>query len=109
VPFGVAARLLAPLVGPDPWALPAGAAVAFALFGAGDAGDAIRSPEPVAHALLALLAQGEQRPLLVVDDLHWVDAPSLLFLAQLAARGQRSARCPANTERLRRSSPSGRG
>lgn len=34
-----------------------------------------------------MLAQGEQRPLLVVDDLHWVDAPSLLFLAQLAARG----------------------
>ena len=40
------------------------------------------------HALQwVAVGLGEQRPLaLIVDDLHWADAPSLRFLAYLAAR-----------------------
>jgi DNA-binding CsgD family transcriptional regulator len=53
-----------------------------------ETGTLLESPFPIVHALYWLVVNlAEAGPLvLVVDDAHWVDAPSLRFLDYLAAR-----------------------
>ena len=96
VPFGVARRLLEPLVHEQPDLLEAGlATVARPVFG-GPFGDAEASPSPLANGAGHVAARRAGRPArpgwgalaaaLVVDDLQWVDGASLLFLGELAQR-----------------------
>ena len=96
--WGVARSLFEPSLSPRPRAdrvllLDGPAAAARALFGADDRGEAGSGPGPdagfaITHALYWLaLRLGDREPLLVVvDDAHWVDDPSLRWLIYLSAR-----------------------
>jgi DNA-binding CsgD family transcriptional regulator len=90
VPFGVARRLLHGIVREVPGALEAGLApLARPVFegGVGVADEGVS--RPVVQALIALvanLADGGESVVACVDDAQWADPPSLLFLAELAAR-----------------------
>jgi DNA-binding CsgD family transcriptional regulator len=88
--FGVARQLYAPLQSSPAWAELTVGAAALASRALGDA-----VPEPAggedavhaaAHGLVWLTANlAERAPaVLVVDDVHWADAPSLRWLTQLA-------------------------
>jgi DNA-binding CsgD family transcriptional regulator len=95
VPFGVARRLLEPLVREQPDLLDVGLAmVARPVFG-GPFDDAGGTPSPLVNGLITLLhaalagprsPEAERLLMLVVDDLQWVDGASLLFLTELAER-----------------------
>ena len=88
--WGVARSLLEAAVGAD--GLLAGpAAPARAVFGAAEDGageDVSAAQFAILHALYWLVVRlGERGPLLlVVDDAHWADEPSLRFLVYLAGR-----------------------
>ena len=89
--FGVVRQLFeAELAAPERRrALLAGAAApAAAVFGEPDAGSGGGASFASLHGLFWLVLNlAEERPLLLaVDDLHWCDRPSLLFLAYLARR-----------------------
>ena len=90
--WGVARQLFAPLRARDDWtALSAGAAsLAARALDAGEpepafAGDAVHA---AVHGLTCLTSNLTDRApvLIVVDDLHWADAASLRWLAQLTRR-----------------------
>lgn len=88
--FGAARQLLEPPVAaaPDPDRLFTGAAASAAsVFGRGGNG-AAGEPGVVLHGLYWLTATlAEAQPLLLVcDDVHWFDGPSLRFIAYLARR-----------------------
>jgi DNA-binding NarL/FixJ family response regulator len=91
-PFGVVRQLFDPtLAGPDRAALLSGAAAsAAAVFGELDPGAEGAEGASFAslHGLFWLtVALAEESPLLLaVDDLHWCDRPSLMFLTFLARR-----------------------
>ncbi|MGZ6697621.1 MAG: ATP-binding protein, partial [Solirubrobacteraceae bacterium] len=87
VPFGVARRLLDPVVRAAPEVLDDGhARTARAVFTGELRSGAGGSAMPLAQGLLSLVA-GLRRPCaLVVDDVQWADAGSLLMLAELAGR-----------------------
>lgn len=88
IPFGVARRLLDPLVRAHPASLQAGwARHARSLFD-GDL-DQLATGAPLLEGLVALVAQLTQAcgPLmLVVDDAQWIDQSSLAFLGELCLR-----------------------
>ena len=93
-PYGIARQLIEPVraaAGPGEWdALLDGAAgLAARVFGAAEVG-AVEDdiPHATTHGLYWLVANlAARRPLMiVVDDLHWADAPSLRWLSHLAAR-----------------------
>ena len=90
--WGVARSLFEASLGPDDEELLAGpAGQARVLFGAGEGvadGDLAEAGFAILHALYWLVLRlAERQPLLlVVDDAHWADEPSLRFLVYLAGR-----------------------
>jgi DNA-binding CsgD family transcriptional regulator len=91
--FGVARQLLEKTVvdsAPEARAelLEGAAGMAGSVLGVGGSGNAVDVSYTVMHGLYWLVANlTEPGPLvLVVDDLHWADAPSVRFLAHLAPR-----------------------
>ncbi|HZO04773.1 MAG TPA: AAA family ATPase [Solirubrobacterales bacterium] len=92
-PFGVVRQLFDPeLTDPErrEQLLAGAAAPAAAIFGApepGDEGGQGASFASLHGAFWLVMELAEERPLLLcVDDLHWCDRPSLMFLAYLARR-----------------------
>jgi DNA-binding CsgD family transcriptional regulator len=92
VPFGVARRLLDPLVRESPGLLDRGhAQLARPVFTGSDGPGADGTPGPLAEALARLVEDfaagpGGRRVLIAVDDVQWSDAGSLRFLAVLGRR-----------------------
>ena len=84
--FGVARQLFEPVVSDD--LLSGAAALAAPIFSVAEDGEVAGVSHARLHGLFWLCANlAERRPLLlVVDDAHWADAPSLRFLDVLARR-----------------------
>ena len=90
-PYGIVRQLLDPVRAADGWdALLDGAAgLAARVFDAAEAGSVEDDvPYATTHGLYWLVVNlAARRPLVIaVDDAHWADAPSLRWLAHLAAR-----------------------
>lgn len=98
-PFGIVRQLLEPVraaCGPGEWdALFEGAArLARRVFDSGPADGTERDPCATIHGLYWLVANlasasfaaGRGPLLIIVDDVHWADTPSLRWLSHLAAR-----------------------
>ncbi len=90
-PFGVVRQLFDPvLAGPDVGEFDGAAAPARTVFAGVD--DGAGGGEDVSFAVLhglywlTLNVAGDGRLMVIVDDLHWCDRPSLRFLAYLARR-----------------------
>src|SRR5215469_4298402 len=92
--FGIVRQLIEPVraaAGPGEWddMLDGAAGLAARVFGQEEAGPVEDdAPHAAMHGLYWLIANlAARRPLVIaVDDAHWADAPSLRWLAHLAAR-----------------------
>src|SRR5215469_3397542 len=92
--FGIVRQLIEPVrgaAGPGEWddMLDGAARLAARVFGREEAGPVEDdAPHAAMHGLYWLIANlAARRPLVIaVDDAHWADAPSLRWLAHLAAR-----------------------
>src|SRR5262249_19632057 len=93
-PYGIARQLIEPVraaAGPGEWGalLDGAAGLAARVFDGADAGPVeYDSPHAATHGLYWLVANlAAGSPLvIVVDDVHWADEPSLRWLSHLAAR-----------------------
>ena len=90
-PYGIVRQLLDPVRAADGWdgLLDGAAGLAARVFDAAEAGSVEDDvPYATTHGLYWLVVNlAARRPLVIaVDDAHWADAPSLRWLAHLAAR-----------------------